>query len=133
MPQGTVPGRAQRIRDLGAECDILDVNYDRCVEIARDMAKTMERGLYIQDTALETDMDEERKIPLAIMQVDKMIHKFSQLRNRNNFLGLHDNTDRVSRADERRCSYSCVSPGWSGIILWFPGCLPHPSLSSQYS
>ena len=67
MPEGTVPGRAQRIRDLGAECDILDVNYDTCVELARDMAMR-EGGLYIQDTALVTDTPEERQTPLAIMQ-----------------------------------------------------------------
>ena len=67
MPQGSVPYRAQRIRDFGAECDILDVNYDACVEIAKQEAKEF-GGLFIQDTALESDTVEERKTPLAIMQ-----------------------------------------------------------------
>ena len=47
MPNGTVPARAQRIRDLGATCNVLDVNYDMCVERARAMAAE-ESGLYIQ-------------------------------------------------------------------------------------
>jgi len=67
MPAGTVPQRAARIRDLGAECTVLDVNYDCCVERARDLAIT-EGGLYIQDTALQTDTALERETPLAIMQ-----------------------------------------------------------------
>merc|ERR1712106_116350 len=67
MPQGTVPHRAQRIRDFGAECDVLDVNYDACVEIAKSEAKQF-GGLFIQDTALESDTEEERKTPLAIIQ-----------------------------------------------------------------
>jgi len=67
MPQGTVPYRAERIRELGAECDILDANYDDCVEIAKREAK-LYGGLFIQDTALESDTQEERKTPLAIMQ-----------------------------------------------------------------
>ena len=67
MPAGTVPHRAQRIRDLGAECSVLDVNYDCCVERARDLAVS-QGGLYIQDTALESDTALERETPLAIMQ-----------------------------------------------------------------
>jgi len=67
MPQGTVPARAERIRALGAECHVLDVNYDTCVERARDLA-ARDGGLYIQDTALESDTEEERQTPLAIMQ-----------------------------------------------------------------
>jgi len=67
MPSGTVPNRAERIRKLGAECDILKENYDTCVELARKMALDL-GGLYIQDTALDTDTEEERKIPLNIMQ-----------------------------------------------------------------
>ena len=67
MPQGSVLHRAQRIRDFGAECDILDVNYDACVEIAKREAQ-QSGGLFIQDTALESDTEEEREIPLAIMQ-----------------------------------------------------------------
>jgi len=67
MPRGSVEHRAQRIRDFGAACDILDVNYDACVEIAKKEAKQY-GGLFIQDTALESDTDEERKTPLAIMQ-----------------------------------------------------------------
>ena len=47
MPQGTVPARAERIRALGATCHVLDVNYDTCVERARDLAAE-ENGLYIQ-------------------------------------------------------------------------------------
>ena len=68
MPQGTVPARAERIRALGAECHVLDVNYDTCVERARDLA-ARDGGLYIQDTALGSDTEEERQTPLAIMQV----------------------------------------------------------------
>jgi len=67
MPHGSVEYRAQRIRDLGAECDILEVNYDACVEIAKTEARRS-GGLFIQDTALESDTPEERKTPLAIMQ-----------------------------------------------------------------
>ena len=67
MPAGTVPHRAQRIRELGAECSVLEVNYDSCVERARDLAAS-QGGLYIQDTALESDSAEERETPLAIMQ-----------------------------------------------------------------
>ena len=67
MPQGSVLHRAQRIRDFGAECDILDVNYDACVEVAKQEAKKF-GGLFIQDTSLESDTEEERKTPLAIMQ-----------------------------------------------------------------
>ena len=47
MPQGTVPARAERIRALGATCHVLDLNYDTCVEKARDLAAE-ENGLYIQ-------------------------------------------------------------------------------------
>ena len=67
MPQGSVLHRAQRIKDFGAECDILDVNYDACVEVAKQEAKKF-GGLFIQDTSLESDTEEERKTPLAIMQ-----------------------------------------------------------------
>jgi len=67
MPQGTVPARAERIRALGATCHVLDVNYDTCVEKARDLAAE-ENGLYIQDTALETDSEKEKQTALAIMQ-----------------------------------------------------------------
>ena len=72
MPQGTVPARAERIRALGAECHVLDVNYDTCVERARDLA-ARDGGLYIQDTALESDTEEERQTPLAIMQARIMM------------------------------------------------------------
>ena len=67
MPAGTVPHRAERIRELGAECSVLDVNYDSCVERARQLAAS-HGGLYIQDTALESDTPRERETPLAIMQ-----------------------------------------------------------------
>lgn len=67
MPCGTVPHRAERIRKLGAECDILKENYDTCVELAVKMAQDL-GGLFIQDTALDTDTEEEKKIPLNIMQ-----------------------------------------------------------------
>ena len=63
-----VPARAERIRALGASCDVLEVNYDACVLRARQEAE--ERGgLLIQDTALDTDTEEELQTPLAIMQV----------------------------------------------------------------
>jgi len=67
MPAGSVEERAQRIRNLGAECTIMEVNYDACVHLASALAKES-GGLLIMDTAVEEDTEEERKMPLAIMQ-----------------------------------------------------------------
>jgi len=67
MPAGSVEERAQRIRNLGAECTIMEVNYDACVLLASALAKES-GGLLIMDTAVEEDTEEERKMPLAIMQ-----------------------------------------------------------------
>jgi len=67
MPVGSVEERAQRIRNLGAECTIMEVNYDACVLLASALAKES-GGLLIMDTAVEEDTEEERKMPLAIMQ-----------------------------------------------------------------
>merc|ERR1719188_2873061 len=38
MPKGTVEHRAQRIRDLGADCIVTDLNYDDCVDKAKQIA-----------------------------------------------------------------------------------------------
>ena len=55
---------------------MLEVNYDTCVLRARQEAE--ERGgLLIQDTALDTDTEEELQTPLAIMQVQ--VRVFSTL------------------------------------------------------
>jgi len=67
MPAGSVEERAQRIRDLGAECEVTKVNYDACVMLARELAKES-GGLLLMDTAVEEDTAEERRMPLAIMQ-----------------------------------------------------------------
>lgn len=67
MPAGSVEERAQRIRDLGADCTVMKENYDECNILARKLAK-LEAGLNIQDTALEGDTQEEQRIPLNIMQ-----------------------------------------------------------------
>jgi len=67
MPAGSVEERAQRIRDLGAECEVTKVNYDACVMLARELAKES-GGLLLMDTAVEDDTAEERRMPLAIMQ-----------------------------------------------------------------
>jgi len=67
MPAGSVEERAQRIRDLGAECEVTKVNYDACVMMARELAKES-GGLLLMDTAVEEDTAEERRMPLAIMQ-----------------------------------------------------------------
>jgi len=67
MPKGTVPERAERIRRLGAEVVVTEHIYDKCVELAKEFAQTT-NGLFVQDTAVETDTADERKIPLYIMQ-----------------------------------------------------------------
>merc|ERR1719382_1921759 len=46
---------------------IMEVNYDACVHLASALAKES-GGLLIMDTAVEEDTEEERKMPLAIMQ-----------------------------------------------------------------
>lgn len=67
MPQGTEPERAERIRRLGASVDVLDKNYDECVQVAKQHAAS-HKGLFVQDTALDSDTQDEIKIPLYIMQ-----------------------------------------------------------------
>lgn len=62
MPQGTVPERLRNIRALGAEAQILPMNYDDCVRQAARMAE--EHGwILVQDTAWEG----YEQIPLWIM------------------------------------------------------------------
>ena len=62
MPQGTVPERLQNIRALGAEAEILPMNYDDCVRRAAEMASAHGWTL-VQDTAWEG----YEEIPLWIM------------------------------------------------------------------
>ena len=64
MPKGTVPVRAQAIRDAGdAEVTITDMLYDDCVAMTRELAE--KNGWYlIQDTS----WDGYEQIPLWIMQ-----------------------------------------------------------------
>lgn len=62
MPQGTVPERLQNIRALGAEAEILPMNYDDCVRRAAVMASAHGWAL-VQDTAWEG----YEEIPLWIM------------------------------------------------------------------
>ncbi|XP_023338649.1 uncharacterized protein LOC111709254 [Eurytemora carolleeae] len=67
MPKGTVPERAERIRRLRADVEVTEYNYDQCVEIAKLFAES-NGGLFVQDTALESDTEMEKRIPLSIMQ-----------------------------------------------------------------
>lgn len=63
MPEGTAKERLENIRALGAEAEILDMNYDGCVKYAAESA--LKNGwLLIQDTA----WDGYEEIPLKIMQ-----------------------------------------------------------------
>lgn len=63
MPKGTAQERVDNILALGAQVQVLDLNYDGCVRLARDHAR--ERGwMIIQDTAWPGYED----IPRHIMQ-----------------------------------------------------------------
>lgn len=63
MPKGSAIERRDRIRAHGAECEILDLNYDDCVRYASKIAE--EKGyVMVQDTSWEGYED----IPRWIMQ-----------------------------------------------------------------
>ncbi|MDL2248334.1 diaminopropionate ammonia-lyase [Tyzzerella sp. OttesenSCG-928-J15] len=63
MPRGSATERLKRIRDEGANAEIMDMNYDECVRLANSHAE--EKGwVMVQDTAWEGYTD----IPLWIMQ-----------------------------------------------------------------
>ena len=63
MPRGTTIARLKSIRNLGAEADIIDGNYDDAVEMAAEQARR-NRWLLIQDTAWADYI----KLPLRVMQ-----------------------------------------------------------------
>ena len=64
MPKGTVPIRHENIKKEGAKVTIEEVNYDACVRMASEMAKEVENGVVVQDTAWEG----YEKIPSWIME-----------------------------------------------------------------
>lgn len=51
MPKGSQPVRAQHIRDLGARCQITDMNYDDVVKYTSSQAAKDDHGILIQDMA----------------------------------------------------------------------------------
>lgn len=63
MPHGSAQERLMRIRDHGAEADIVDMNYDEAVRLADKKAHEV-GGIIVQDTAWEGYED----IPTWIMQ-----------------------------------------------------------------
>lgn len=63
MPKGSAQERLQNIRSLGAEAEIIDVNYDDAVRLARRYAENY-GGIVVQDTSWEG----YEEIPLHIMQ-----------------------------------------------------------------
>lgn len=63
MPKGSVQERVERIRAHGAECEILDMNYDECVRYCNDLAEK-NGWVMVQDTAWDGYED----IPTWIMQ-----------------------------------------------------------------
>lgn len=63
MPEGTVAERLQNIRALGAEAEILPMNYDACVRHASAMAEKY-GWILVQDTAWEG----YEEIPASIMR-----------------------------------------------------------------
>lgn len=63
MPKGSSKERLENIRVLGAEAEILDMNYDECVKYANDLAEK-NNYVMVQDTAWEGYED----IPTWIIQ-----------------------------------------------------------------
>jgi len=64
MPKGTVPVRAQAIRDAGnAVVEITDMRYDDCVAFTRDLAE--KNGWYLMQ---DTSWPGFEQVPLWIMQ-----------------------------------------------------------------
>ncbi|MBE5799064.1 MAG: diaminopropionate ammonia-lyase [Clostridiales bacterium] len=64
MPKGTVKSRFDNIAKEGAQVTIEDANYDECVRRACALAKEVERGVVVQDTAWPG----YEEIPCRIMQ-----------------------------------------------------------------
>ena len=64
MPKGTTQTRLENIKKLGADVDILDLNYDDCVRQAAKEATATPHGVMVQDTA----WDGYEEIPSWIMQ-----------------------------------------------------------------
>lgn len=64
MPKGTTQTRLENIKKLGADVDILELNYDDCVRQAAREADATPRGVIVQDTA----WDGYEEIPSWIMQ-----------------------------------------------------------------
>lgn len=64
MPKGTTQTRLENIKKLGADVDILDINYDDCVRQAAKEAAATPHGVMVQDTA----WDGYEEIPSWIMQ-----------------------------------------------------------------
>ena len=64
MPKGTVPARAQAIREAGnADVEVTELSYDDCVRLAKERSER-NGWLLIQDTS----WDGYEKVPLWIMQ-----------------------------------------------------------------
>ena len=64
MPKGTTQTRLENIKKLGADVNILDLNYDDCVRQAAKEAAATPHGVMVQDTA----WDGYEEIPSWIMQ-----------------------------------------------------------------
>ncbi len=64
MPRGSAQTRLNNIRKLGADAEILDMNYDECVRYVNEQAKNDPNGVMVQDTAWRGYTD----IPSWIMQ-----------------------------------------------------------------
>ena len=64
MPKGTTQTRLENIKKLGADVDILELNYDDCVRQAAKEASETPHGVMVQDTA----WDGYEEIPSWIMQ-----------------------------------------------------------------
>ena len=64
MPKGTTQTRLENIKKLGADVDILELNYDDCVRQAAKEAAETPHGVMVQDTA----WDGYEEIPSWIMQ-----------------------------------------------------------------
>lgn len=80
MPRGSQQVRAQHIRDLGAPCQITDLNYDQVVKFTRDQADRDPHGILIQDMA----WDDYRTIPTDIADgysivADEFLHQLDQV------------------------------------------------------
>lgn len=64
MPKGSTQTRLENIKKLGADVDILELNYDDCVRQAAKEAAETPHGVMVQDTA----WDGYEEIPAWIME-----------------------------------------------------------------